>query len=112
MEDSDCLAASVKRSYTPAMHVAALTVELHLPGCASLKEKRSRLKPLLARLHRQFNVSASEIDENDHHTSALIACAVVANDQDYVQRVLGAIPRWIETNRPDLQVVDHSILLC
>ena len=112
MKEAGWLAGSAEGSYTPAMHVAALTIELHLPGCASLKEKRSRLKPLLARLHRQFNVSASEIGENDHHTSAAIACAVVSNDHDHVQRVLSAIPPWIESQRPDLQVVDHSIVIC
>jgi len=41
--------------------IGTLTFHLHLPGCASLKEKRSRLKPLLARLHRQFNVSTAEM---------------------------------------------------
>jgi uncharacterized protein YlxP (DUF503 family) len=27
--------------------------------------KRSRLKPLLARLHREFNISVAEVDRND-----------------------------------------------
>jgi uncharacterized protein len=36
--------------------IGQLTIYLHLPGCASLKEKRGRLKPLLARLHREFNL--------------------------------------------------------
>jgi len=39
------------------MNVVALTLELHLPGCSSLKEKRGRLKPVLTALHREFNVS-------------------------------------------------------
>ncbi|MCJ7708279.1 MAG: DUF503 domain-containing protein, partial [Anaerolineales bacterium] len=47
--------------YTGPMHVGALTLELRLPGCSSLKQKRSRLKPLLAALHREFNLSAAEI---------------------------------------------------
>jgi uncharacterized protein YlxP (DUF503 family) len=93
------------------MHVGTLTVELHLPGCDSLKQKRSRLKPLLARLHREFNISAAEVDHNDHHRAALIACAIVSNDVKHVQRVLEKIPEWIEKHRPDLQVVDHEITL-
>ena len=47
------------------MHVHVLTLELHLPGCSSLKEKRGRLKPLLSALHQNFNVSAAEIDHQD-----------------------------------------------
>jgi hypothetical protein len=28
-----------------------------------------------------------------------------------VQRLLASIPRWIETHRPDLQLVDDQIML-
>ncbi|NIS83162.1 MAG: DUF503 family protein [Anaerolineales bacterium] len=93
------------------MHVAALTLELRIPGCTSLKQKRSRIKPLLSRLHREFNVSAAEIDHNDHHTSTIIACVVVSNDSRHAQRLLTGIPGWIERNRPDLQLVDDQITL-
>jgi len=93
------------------MRIAALSVELHLPGCQSLKQKRSRLKPLIARLHREFNISVAEVEQNDAHRSAVIACVVVSNDAGHVQRVLETIPPWIERHRPDLQVVDHQIML-
>lgn len=92
------------------MHVGTLTIELHLPGCDNLKQKRSRLKPLLARLHREFNISTSEIDLNDRHRSAVIACALVSNDANHIQRVFEKIPDWIEKNRPDIQVVDEQIM--
>jgi uncharacterized protein YlxP (DUF503 family) len=92
------------------MHVGTLTIELHLPGCDSLKQKRSRLRPLLARLHREFNISAAEIDHNDRHHDAVIACAIVSNDAKHIQRVLEKIPDWIEKYRPDLQVVDDQIM--
>jgi uncharacterized protein YlxP (DUF503 family) len=91
------------------MHVAALQVELMLPGCMSLKDKRSRLKPLLAALHREFNVSAAEIDQHDAHTVALVACVGVSTDVAHLERWLGKIPAWIESRRPDLQVIDHNL---
>jgi uncharacterized protein YlxP (DUF503 family) len=91
------------------MHVAALTVELHLPDCTSLKQKRSRLKPLLAQLHRTFNVSAAEVGDNDHHRSAVIAVVVVSNDARHAQRLLSGISGWIENRRPDIQVVDQKL---
>jgi uncharacterized protein YlxP (DUF503 family) len=92
------------------MHILTLTVELHIPGCRSLKEKRGRLKPLLNELHRQFNISAAEIDYHDAHQAALIACAIVANSERHAQRVLSKIPNWVESRRPDLQVVDHQLM--
>jgi hypothetical protein len=93
------------------MHVAVVTIELHLPGSNSLKEKRGILKPLLARLQREFNISTAELEHNDLHRSAGIACAVVGNNDRHLQRMLETIPRWIERHRPDLQVVDHQIIL-
>lgn len=90
------------------MHVAVLTIELRLPGCASLKEKRGRLKPLLAGLHREFNVSAAEVDRQDSHTASVIAVAVVSNDGPHGQQVLDGVPAWIESRRPDLQVIDQQ----
>jgi hypothetical protein len=91
------------------MHVHVLTLEIHLPGCSSLKEKRSRLKPLLAALHKNFNVSAAEIEHQDAHQSAVLACAVVSNSNKHGNKVLSSIPDWIERRFPDLQIVDDHI---
>jgi uncharacterized protein YlxP (DUF503 family) len=91
------------------MHIAAMSIELRLPGCRTLKEKRSALKPLLAAIHREFNVSAAELDHLDDPRSTVLACVVVSNDSAHGQQVLGRIPRWIEDRRPDLQVVDSEV---
>lgn len=92
-----------------SMHVLTLVLELQLPGCSSLKEKRGRLKPLIAALHKQFNVSAAEIDHQDAHQSAVVACALVCNSDRHGQGLLERIPRWVERHRPDLDVIDHQI---
>jgi uncharacterized protein YlxP (DUF503 family) len=99
------------QGYTSNMHVTAITIELRLPGCRSLKEKRSRLKSLLSNIHRHFNVSAAEIDHNDNWQFAVIACVIVSNNQGHSQRVLDKIPSWIESRRPDLQVVDDQLIV-
>ena len=91
------------------MHVHTLTIELHLPGCTSLKEKRSRLKPMLAALHQNFNVSAAEIEHLDAHRSAVIACVIVSNSDKHGNKVLSGIPSWIERRFLDLQIVDDHI---
>jgi hypothetical protein len=91
------------------MALGLLTLQLHLPGCTSLKEKRSRLKPLLARLHREFNISVAEVDRQDAWQEALIACAMVSNDVVHIQRSLQNIARWIESSWPDVDLVDDQI---
>lgn len=60
------------------MHILLMEMELHLPNCHSLKEKRSVIKPLLNELRRDYNVSASEVDAHDVWQSAVIAVVCVA----------------------------------
>lgn len=91
------------------MSVGILTIHLGLAGCSSLKEKRSRLQPLLTRLRREFNISIAEVDFLDSWESALIACAVVSNDGRHNQQVLQQVVRWIEDNWLDVDVIDERV---
>ena len=91
--------------------VAVLTLHLRLAVCVSLKEKRSRLKPLLARLHREFNVSSAEVDLQDKWQESVIACGMVANDRSYLQAALETVRKWVEANWPDGDVIDARIEL-
>jgi len=91
------------------MALGVLTIQIDIPGCKSLKEKRSRLKPLLTRLHREFNISVAEIDHNDTWQSAVIACALISNNIRHTQRSLQQVIQWMETHWPDVTVVDDQI---
>jgi len=89
--------------------IGTLTLHLHLPGCASLKEKRGRLKPLLARLHRQFNVSTAEMDLQDKWQETIIASGMVGNDAAYLRSALETVRKWVDANWPDGDVLDTKI---
>jgi len=91
--------------------VGILTLHLRLPGCSSLKEKRGRLKPLLARLHRRFNVSAAEMDLQDKWQQAVVACGMVGNDRLHLGQSLQAIQNWVESNWLDVDILDGRIEL-
>ena len=54
------------------MIIGACTITLHLHGVRSLKEKRSIIKSLQARLRNEFNVSVAEVDAQDIHGRAVI----------------------------------------
>jgi hypothetical protein len=86
-----------------------LTIQIRLPGCASLKEKRSRLRPLITRLHREFNISIAEMDHLDSWQEAVLACALVSNSNGHTQRSLQIVVEWIEKNWPDVLVVSESV---
>lgn len=91
------------------MPIGLLTMQIHLPGCTSLKEKRSRIKPLLARLQREFNISVAEMDYNDTWQSSTIGCALLSNDSAHLQRNLARVIRWVEKHHPDIELVDERI---
>ena len=91
------------------MVIGICRLRLYLAGCASLKEKRSRIKPLLARLHREFNVAAAEVALQDVWQSAEIAVVNVANDSARVQSQLENIPGWLERHFPEVVVEAHQI---
>ena len=93
------------------MSIGYLTLHLLLPGCTSLKEKRSRLKPLIARLHREFNISVAEMDCLDSWQESILGCSLVSNDARHTQRSLQKIVEWVETYWPDVSLVDDHIEL-
>ena len=92
--------------------VSTLTLHLHLPGCASLKEKRGRIKHLQARLHRQFNLSTAEMGLQDKWQETVIACGMVGNDAAYLRSAMETVRKWVEANWPDGDVLDTKIDFC
>ena len=93
------------------LSVGVLILHLHIPASLSLKEKRGRLKPLIIRLQRQFNISVAEVDRLDTWNEAIVACALVSNEAVQTQRALQKIVPWVESNWVDIEVVDDQIEL-
>ena len=91
--------------------IATLTIHLHLPACSSLKEKRGRIKPLISRLHREFNVSVAEMDLHDQWQEAVIVCAMVGNEHGHLESALQNVARWVEGNWSDGDVIEQKIHL-
>jgi uncharacterized protein len=77
------------------MFTGLMTVEMHLQGLNSLKDKRSIVKSLIERLRSRFNVSVAEVGNNDSRNSAVIGIAVVSNDKTHAGQQLDVIERFI-----------------
>jgi len=90
------------------MAVGILTFYLYLPGNSSLKNKRSQLKPILSRLHREFNLSVSEMGHQDSWQEAIIACALINNDQAFIQKVFQQVVHFTESTWPDCNILDQK----
>lgn len=91
------------------MAVGLLTLELYLPLNDSLKGKRGILKPLIARLRRDFNVSVCEADAQDVLTRAVLEVACVSQTSALAHRQLQFVAQRVEEWRMDAQLVDYFI---
>ena len=89
--------------------ISTLTIHLHLPGCASLKEKRGRIKPFMARLRREFNLSVAEMDLQDKWQEAVIGCALIGNDHAHLESAMHTVARWVESNWTDGDVIEQRV---
>jgi len=67
------------------MIVGIMTVELFIPLSDSLKSKRFAVKSIKERLKNRFNISISEVDNNDKWQRATLGVAMVSNETQYIE---------------------------
>ncbi len=86
------------------MFVLALRVELHLPACRSLKDRRQAINPILDGARHRFRVSAAEVDHADKWQRADLGFAVVAGQAHHCVDVMDDIERFV-WSFPAIEVV-------
>ncbi len=80
------------------MLVGVMTAQLHMRGIASLKAKRSIVKGLIGRLKSRFNISVSEVDDQDIKTSAVIGIAIVCNESRFIDQQFDSIINFMRND--------------
>jgi len=93
------------------MAIGHLTLELYLPPTASLKETRGIVKPLIARLRRDYNVSVCEADGQDVLSRAVLEVVCVSQNGALAYRQLEKIATRVENWRLDAELIDYFIEL-
>jgi uncharacterized protein YlxP (DUF503 family) len=83
------------------MVVGLLTVELHMAGSQSLKDKRMVLRRVKDRLKR-FNVAVAEVEYQDLWQRASLAVVTVSASQAHADRELAAVADEIDRVEPGL----------
>jgi uncharacterized protein YlxP (DUF503 family) len=77
------------------MTVATLCLELRLGGCLTLREKRRRIRAIMSKLHRHFNVSVAEAERDHDPAHATLVAAAVGRSRrdarDTLMRVADAV---------------------
>lgn len=89
--------------------VGLLTLEIYIPGVTSLKEKRGIVKPLVARIRHEFNVSVAEAEDHDQLGHTILAVAAVSASGDYVHGLLQRVAESVAEWRLDAELVDYQI---
>jgi uncharacterized protein len=69
---------------------------LRLPGCNSLKEKRSIVSKVKGRIEARHAVSIAEVGAQDDHGRAILALGVVSSDAKVASNTLRGLLREIE----------------
>lgn len=90
------------------MTLGTVVIQLYIPGCRSLKEKRGILQKLIKQLRNNFNVSVAEVDKNDLHQSAELAIVVVSNDRAFANAVLSKVVNRVE-REPACYMQDYTL---
>ncbi len=83
------------------MTIGVYTLELHLPGAQSLKQKRSVFRRLKDRLRARYNVAVTELGEDANlWQRGSLAVVSVASDRDALVRLFEAIHTEAESGTP------------
>jgi uncharacterized protein YlxP (DUF503 family) len=86
--------------------IAYALLDLHLPGCRGLKEKRMIVRSLKSRIRNDFKVSVAEVGGQDLLQRAQLGIGVVGPDQEPLDSLLQRILRFVEDNL-DGELLDY-----
>lgn len=92
------------------MVVGFSELQLHLPGCSSLKDKRQIIKSVKDRLHNRFNVSVSEVDHHELWQRATLGVACVSRTNYQAKKTLARVVKQVE-NLNKAVVLNNTITI-
>ena len=80
-------------------------LDLHLPDCRSLKDKRSVVKSILQGAQGRFAVAAAEVSDQDKWQRAGLGFAVVSSSHGHATEVLEHAERFV-LSFPEVDLLD------
>ena len=90
------------------MHTGTCKIDLYLPMNQDLKGKRRIVKSLSDQIRSRFNVSVSEIENNELWQIATIGIAIISNKIIILNRTFDQIFSFIESSNHDLNIISHD----
>ena len=80
--------------------IGFIEIHLRIPEAHSLKEKRKVVKRVVERLKNKFNVSVSEIGDQDRWQSSIIGVVTIGSSKKIVDATLEKVILFIEELYP------------
>ena len=77
------------------MFVLALSLQLHLPECRSLKSKRAELRPIVEGARRRFSVAVAEVGAQELSFRFCIGVSTVASSEHHAVDVMDQVERFV-----------------
>jgi uncharacterized protein YlxP (DUF503 family) len=90
------------------MIIGILKIDLHLPGVASLKQKRMILKSMKDRVRKAFNVSIAELDNHDKWQVARMGIAAIGTGKSTINSLLDKVVNFLSTCN-HVELTDYEI---
>lgn len=84
--------------------VLALTVDLRLPDCHSLKDKRSVVRTVLDGARNRFAVASAETDHQDSWQRAELGFAAVSGSPAHATQIVDDVERFV-WSFPEVEVL-------
>jgi uncharacterized protein YlxP (DUF503 family) len=92
------------------MLMAALRLDLRIPACGSLKEKRHVVKALSSGIRSTFEVAVAETGYQDKWQRAELGVAAVAAEGYYLKKVMHSVERFVE-RWTEVEIIDSDLTL-
>ncbi|NLX02352.1 MAG: DUF503 domain-containing protein [Syntrophomonadaceae bacterium] len=96
------------------MYVVYGYVELYLPYCSSLKEKRKIIHGLISRVRKRFNVSTSEVEFHDLWQRSGVGFSAVSHYSPGLELITNSIKETFLNYSPDAEMTlfNYDIISC
>jgi uncharacterized protein YlxP (DUF503 family) len=92
------------------MLMAALRLDLRIPDCRSLKEKRHVVKALSSGIRSTFEVAVAETGYHDKWQRTELGVAAVAVEGYHLKKVMHSVERFVE-RWAEVEIIDSDVTL-
>jgi hypothetical protein len=90
------------------MTVATLRLDLRVGNCHSLGEKQRRMRAIMDKVHRSFNVSVAAMDHDHDPLQVTLAVVAVARSRREVHALLARVADAVAVY-PRAELLSHDI---